>query len=264
MSGSSSGVATLSWSKARVTGMRAATALRLLLAAALSCAVPAHAARPMVTDDARIVDPQACQLETWVRANQDARGTYWAVPACNPTGNLELTYGAALERDAGETRVGASFAQAKTLLRPLRPNDWGLGLTLGRFLERASAPGERNTPSNYLNVPFSLSLRNDDILLHANAGLRRDMAQGRNFGNWGLSAEVRMQERLQLIVETYGEAQSPTLAQGGLRLWLIPDRLQVDATVGADLRGSRDSRWATLGLRVLTPAFLPGGAISGR
>ena len=27
----------------------------------------AHAARPMLTDDARIVDPKACQLESWVR-----------------------------------------------------------------------------------------------------------------------------------------------------------------------------------------------------
>jgi hypothetical protein len=211
----------------------------------------------MVTDDARIVDPQACQLETWVRANQDARGVYWAVPACNPTGNLELTYGAGLVRDAGENPVDASFAQAKTVLRPLRPNEWGLAFTLGRSLERAAGAGERNTPSNYLNVPISLSLRDDDILLHANAGLRRDMAQGRNFGNWGLSAEIRLRERLQLIVETYGESRSSTLAQGGLRLWLIPDRLQVDATLGTDWRGTRESRWATLGLRVLTPAFLP-------
>ena len=230
-----------------------------LAAAALPFGLVAHAARPMVTDDARIVDPQACQVETWVRTNQDARGAYWAVPACNPTGNLELTYGASVERDAGEKRVGASFAQAKTQLRPLQPNEWGLSVTAGRYLERASAPGERNVPSNYLNVPFSLSLRNDDILLHANAGLRRDMAQGRNFGNWGLSSEIRLRERLQLIVETYGEAHSSTLAQGGLRLWLIPDRLQVDATLGTDLRGTRESRWATLGLRVLTPSFLPGG-----
>ncbi len=216
----------------------------------------AYAARPMVTDDARIVEPQSCQMETWVRTNQDARGAYWAVPSCAPVDNLELSYGASTVRDSGESRVGASFAQAKTQLRSLKPNDWGLSLTLGRTLERASAPGERNVPSHYLNVPFSLSLRDDDILLHANAGLRRDMAQGRSFGNWGLSAEIRLRERLQLITETYGEARSPTLVQGGLRLWLIPDRVQVDATLGADLRGTRDSRWATLGLRVVTPAFL--------
>ena len=27
----------------------------------------AEAARPMLTDDARIVDPKSCQLESWVR-----------------------------------------------------------------------------------------------------------------------------------------------------------------------------------------------------
>ncbi len=232
--------------------------VRLLAVATLLIAPMAHAARPMVTDDARIVDPQACQVETWVRTNQDARGAYWAVPACNPTGNLELTYGAGLMRDAGESRVDASFIQGKTLLRPLRPNDWGLGLSLGRFLERAGAPGERNVSSNYVNFPASLSLRDDDVLLHLNVGARRDLAQGRNFGNWGLSSEIRLGDRLQLIVETFGESRSSTLAQGGLRLWLIPDRLQVDATLGSDLRGTRESRWGTLGLRVLTPSFLPG------
>lgn len=213
----------------------------------------------MVTDDARIVDPQACQLETWVRASQGAHGTYWAVPACNPTGNLELTYGAALERSAGETRAGASLVQAKTQLRPLQPNEWGMSLTLGRYLDRAATPGGRTVASQYLNLPVSLSRRDDALLLHANAGVRRDMAQGRNFGNWGVSAEIRLHERLQLIAEAYGEARSTTLAQGGLRLWLVPDQVQVDATLGSDLHGTRDSRWATLGLRVLMPAFLPGG-----
>ncbi len=46
---------------------------------------PAHAARPMYTDDARIVDPKSCQVESWIRFNRDST-EYWALPACNPLG----------------------------------------------------------------------------------------------------------------------------------------------------------------------------------
>ena len=63
--------------------------MRRAAAFAIALAVPvvAHAARPMVTDDARIVDAKACQLESWVRHDPDST-QLWALPACNPTGNL--------------------------------------------------------------------------------------------------------------------------------------------------------------------------------
>ncbi|MEO8441651.1 MAG: hypothetical protein ABI547_04140, partial [Betaproteobacteria bacterium] len=54
----------------------------VVLVAVISAA-GAHAARPMVVDDARLVDPGACQLETWRRFNRDSHET-WALPGCNP------------------------------------------------------------------------------------------------------------------------------------------------------------------------------------
>jgi hypothetical protein len=46
----------------------------------------------MLTDDARIVDPKSCQLESWVRDSKHVT-EYWALPACNVGENLELTIG---------------------------------------------------------------------------------------------------------------------------------------------------------------------------
>ena len=66
-----------------------AAALILLLAAA-----DAHAARPMIVDDARIVDPGACQVEAWRRFNRDSQEN-WVLPGCNLSGNVELTLGSA-------------------------------------------------------------------------------------------------------------------------------------------------------------------------
>jgi hypothetical protein len=63
----------------------------------------AQAARPMVTDDACIVDAKACQLESRVKSNHGS-AEYWAQPACNFTGNLEVTLGGARFHEEGRAQ----------------------------------------------------------------------------------------------------------------------------------------------------------------
>ncbi|MCL2645023.1 MAG: hypothetical protein FWD51_06155, partial [Betaproteobacteria bacterium] len=53
-----------------------------------------YAARPFFTDDARIVDHKACQIESGILSGRDST-EYRVLPACNFTGNLELTLGGA-------------------------------------------------------------------------------------------------------------------------------------------------------------------------
>src|SRR5690606_17292237 len=77
-----------------------------------------HAARPMVIDDADLVDPQACQLESWIQANRDST-EFWTQPACNFTGNLEWAIGGAATRQEGHTRTTDLVLQGKTLFKPL-------------------------------------------------------------------------------------------------------------------------------------------------
>ena len=67
----------------------------LILILGLNIFDVAQAARPMLTDDARIVDPKSCQLESWVRDSKHMT-EYWALPACNVAENTELTIGASL------------------------------------------------------------------------------------------------------------------------------------------------------------------------
>src|SRR3954452_18959027 len=91
---------------------------------------PSQAARPLITDDARIVDGKSCQLETWRRRNQDST-EYWALPACNPTGNAEITMGGALVSEAGELHTSDVQAQVKALFKTLEANGWSIGLVVG-------------------------------------------------------------------------------------------------------------------------------------
>jgi len=228
------------------------------LALAAGTVLPALAARPMITDDARIVDAQACQVESWQRVNRDGPSRFWAVPACNPTGNLELSAGGGYGRSlapSGERQRVASLFQGKTVLRPLVPDNWGIGLAVGRSHDQpGDSPG---VASNYVYVPVSWATRGDDVVLHLNLGLRNDRGLHRSFGTWGLGSEIRLAPQLQLIAETFGESRNGTHAHGGLRWWVVPDRVQVDATMGSRLQAGTSNRWASIGLRLLSPPFLP-------
>ena len=61
---------------------------RLLILGGL-CLLPpqAWAGRPFFTDDATLARVHSCQMETWWQAS-DTRREWWALPACNPSGNF--------------------------------------------------------------------------------------------------------------------------------------------------------------------------------
>ena len=213
----------------------------------------AQAARPMITDDARLVDPKACQIESWARRNQDGTNEFWAQPACNPTGNLELTVGGAITRESGgASRTSAQVLQGKTLFKKLEPNGWGLGVAVGTVRD-PHAPGSR---SWYSYVPASFSFADDRFVLHTNLGWQREQDTRRNHVTWGLGSETQLSERAYLVAETFGAGDGKPHYQVGVRYWVIPDRVQVDTTYGNRMGGGGD-RWFSVGLRLLSPAFLP-------
>lgn len=226
--------------------------LRLALCgAALLAANIAQAARPMITDDARIVDAKACQLESWAKKNQGST-EFWALPACNFTGNLELSLGGAVTRENGHTRTTDVMVQGKTLFKPMDANGWGIGLAVGSVQHR-----QAHTRDWYAYVPTSFSFRNDQLFFHTNVGWQREGETGRNHLTWGLSTEARLTERTWLIAETFGQNQGKPLHQVGLRHWLVPDRVQIDATYGDRNGGGTGERWLSIGLRLLSLPFLP-------
>lgn len=230
-----------------------------LFATAALLAGNAHAARPMNTDDARIVDAKACQVESWIHRPK-GHTDFWALPACNFSGNLELTMGGALTDRDGGTHTSAQLLQGKTLFKPLQPNGWAVGLAAG--MQRDLRTGTRNRHDLYAYVPASFSWYDDRVVLHTNTGWLREQGQHRRRHRftWGLGAEIQLNSQTWLIAETYGEGSDKPLVQLGLRHWLVPDRVQIDATYGnrvGNRIGEDSQRWFSLGLRLLTPAFLP-------
>jgi hypothetical protein len=217
--------------------------MRALLFALLLAASGAHAARPFVTDDARIVDKDGCQVETFVkRQRRFDESEFWLLPACNPWGT-ELTLGhIRLDSNlSGDTRT--TVLQAKTLLKPLVSNGAGFALTVGMLANTASSP--------YFNAIGSFSFLDDRVVLHTNLGGIRDNVAKISRGTWGTGAEVLLiAPRLYGIVETYGQRGEKPTAHTGLRIWIVPNRVQVDTTLGVQ-NSSPERRFGTVGLRIL-------------
>ena len=84
----------------------------------------AYAARPFVTDDARLTTSESCQVESWSRLYKNST-EIWALPACNPTGNFEITAGMGLAKPKDTATTQDYVIQAKSLARELATNDWG-------------------------------------------------------------------------------------------------------------------------------------------
>jgi hypothetical protein len=214
---------------------------------------PAQAARPMITDDARIVDAKSCQLESWVSKSRHST-LYWALPACNFTGDLELTAGGARAEDDSGTGTSDFVLQGKTLFRRLQTNGWGTGLAVGADHHPRLGAGGRDW---YAYVPTSFSFADDRFLLHTNLGWLREQQSGRDRLTWGLGSETQLTRETWLIAETFGKNQGRPFFQAGLRHWLITDRMQIDATFGNRFGQMSEERWFSIGLRLLSAPFLP-------
>lgn len=211
----------------------------------------AMSARPFVTDDARLTTAGSCQLESWGRAYKDST-ELWALPACNPTGNLEFTVGGGRAHQDGERGTSDFVFQLKTLFRPLDTNGWGWGLGVGTVRHPQINPGPNQLGNAYAYVPMSFSFQDDRVVVHANVGWLRERATQRNNATWGLGAEVQVAQRVTLIAESYGDHRQNPYWQIGGRLSVVPNVVQVDLTMGQQVAGPSGGRWVSLGLR-LTP-----------
>lgn len=109
-------------------------------------------------------------------------------------------------------------------------------------------------------IPISVAINGEQTVLHNNLGLHynrfSDRASRARF-TWGICIEHWIGERMQVVGETFGEShrESP-LYQGGLRGWIVPERVQVDATFGNEFGGASADRWISVGLRLLTAEIL--------
>lgn len=211
-------------------------------------AVPAAwAARPLVTDDAPVLDPGQCQLETWIQ--HDPRHThYWIVPACHVADDWEVGAGAArLHGRGGGDGANLAVLQAKTVLAGHRDGGWRLGMAIANEFEPAR--GLAGTWS--LNLPLTVELQGDRLQWHTNFGWRRER-QGQPAATWAMALEAAIGERAALTVEAFGIRGGGAWRQLGARYTLLPGRADLDIAWGEKAGSGSRERYYAAGLTVYT------------
>lgn len=218
--------------------------------------VPAEAARPFVTDDARLTTAGSCQVESWTRFYANSTEV-WALPACNPNGQLELTLGGGHARyqDPSQPNSEDYVFQAKTLFRSLTTNGWGWGAAAGTIQHPKVNPGPNLFGNTYIYFPFSASFADDRVVVHLNAGWLHDKSISREHLTWGVGSEINATSRLTLVAESFGDNRVNPYWQAGVRYAIIPHLFQIDATVGRQTGANENNRWISFGVRY-TPASL--------
>ena len=206
------------------------------------------AARPFMTDDARLTTEGSCQLESWTR-RYSHRTENWALPACNPTGNFEVTAGGGQFRTDGLPGSLDQVLQGKTLFRNLQANDWGWGLAVGRVWHPSAVPGPNHLGNTYLYLPLSVSTQDDRLVFHANLGWMQDRSTRLNSSTWGAGAEYWIHSRVMLIAEAFGDDRQKPLVQAGIRFSVVPGLFQIDATRGTQPSTPLSKPWTSLGIR---------------
>lgn len=218
--------------------------------------VPAEAARPFVTDDARLTAAGSCQLESWTRFYSNSTEV-WTLPACNPGGNFEFTLGGGRVNYQDPSRPGSEdyVFQAKTLFKPLETNGWGWGAAVGTVRHPKVNPGPNLFGNTYIYFPVSASFADNRVVMHLNTGWLHDKVLSREHLTWGIGSEINANDRLTIVAESFGDNRANPYWQTGVRYAIIPHLFQIDATVGRQTGTDQGNRWISFGLR-FTPASL--------
>jgi len=217
-------------------------------------AAPVQAAQPLVTDDAAVVAPKTCQLEAWTRSAHDGRA-YGAQPACNFTGNLELTVsGARAKPDDGEPSSIVQL-QAKTVLSPLGESAWSLGMLAGGGRDTGAPHGSSAFQLYYAKALASWYPRSD-LEIDLNLGAANAHGAG-TFTLAGAAIQYAVSNDVQLLAEAFRDEPGKTNYQVGVRYTIVPDRFEAYVSYGNRFSASSGQWSAIIGIRVQTAAFLP-------
>lgn len=242
-----------------ISHLRKASLAHCVVQGALACALAligstSHAARPMETEEASLLDINACQLEIWLQRNRTST-EYWAQPSCNIAGYADLVVGAARVRNTGDANHSISVVQAKFLFRAVDDRQSGWGLLLGA--ERSRALHRNSIGNPFASVIATFPLRGEAVLLHANAGWMRerdDLEQtSRDRTTWALALDSQVAGSTRLSVETFGQNRERPQVQLGLRHEMVPGRVQLDGSVGTRIGRGSQERYFTVGLVFFTP-----------
>ena len=212
----------------------------------------AEAARPLVTDDAGVLDAGDCEIETVVdRVQVRGEPAYLGglvQSGCGIGQRTQLSlFGARLDGEPPTTHAG--FA-GKTAL--IAMTESSAGLAIGYSFEWARQNGQSFRSDSGLLVAIATFPFEKNWFAHINAGWLRTQQPRGNALFWGaaIEREAVADSRLDLMAETYGDGEgSPWLALGA-RFHAIDQKLSINGSIAIKSGGGERETQVTIGARL--------------
>ena len=236
--------------------------LLILILAPLVIQSEAHAIRPFVTDDARVVGARLGQVESWLVLDrqESAHNTLFAI---GPTNWLEITsgftHGGGYRGAESNYGVTGGILQVKALVRETKSNDWpGVAFAAGVVPPFGSGSPKPDGVGIFGYAALSQSFFNDDLLFHANLGVTtiKEETQWKPTLTAGFGYQAKIIGKLNSVGEIYrGDPYDPTMramaSQVGFRYIFSPN-FQLDGTAGSTLENN-SQQWFSIGVRIVSP-----------
>ncbi len=182
-------------------------------------------------DDAVVLDPGQCQVDTWIFAGRrPTLRTLHLGPACR-LGAVEL--GASIERARGAGgEVGDNAGPQIKWATELLPQRLAVGLA-SSAVWRLQGPEHRALVTVYM--PVTAWLADGALQLHFNLGQDRDPSVGVQ-RRWGVAADWSLSDRWAVTAERRSQLAA-ALTRAGLRWNLTPlSRVDISVAHGAGTR----------------------------
>lgn len=199
----------------------------LLSCLAAMTAWDAQAGRPLLTDDASVNDQGQCQIEAWLDSTGDARSHHLA-PACGLIEGLELGFElirvSPSDEQAQARGIGVKWAPDWATWQ-----GWRFGLKAGTASEKAADGHQWHQSITGFSTLASVPL-DAQWTLHLNLGRERNKLDQVSTNNYGVALAWAPHERWLVFAEVVGHGNTPATQATGLRWWLLPEQLGLDAT----------------------------------
>lgn len=215
-----------------------------LLGSGLILAIQAHAARPLITDDAAVNDFGQCQIEVWQERTQGVRGPTFA-PACGVADAVE--FGVSYTRYSPASADSGGYGlQLKTVFDSLKTERWSFGAKLNTFsVHNRYTRGY--SPDAYSVTLLGSGKYGHGLALHTNLGLAHDRDAKDTSATYGVAVVKEFGQTGFVFAELAGDHRSGAFRNAGAAIWIIPERLTLDFSAGRQ-NGAGTGTLYTIGL----------------
>ena len=208
----------------------------------------AFAGRPFVTEDAGIIAPGRCEVESFAayaasRDDPAERGVSLQV-ACGIGVNTQLALQGEYYGSEGTHRTMGSF-NGKTALRPLTDMETGVAVA---YALRGTGLPDSSFRHEESNIVLVVSVPLERTVVHANLGVVRTQSDGRTAGAYALLVERLGESGLDFGVEAFGEFNKAPWVGTGVRYAVKPETFFIDASARVQTDSAR-TRQFTLGVK---------------